>query len=158
MQHFPKEYKKLTRLEESNKSKIFKLKLEFGNTHRILLNPPLTKKKKYPRKHSCVVYVKPLSSKINIHKIIKKVVFEMHPSFKKDEEVRYHYPYKFACKVWGYFDIPITVYFQDWVGVESIDLSHELCISGEGEKKVYVFEIPKKRFPPGVWKTNPAEG
>jgi transcription initiation factor IIF auxiliary subunit len=64
--------------------------------------------------------------------LVKSVKFQLHESFKNPKIVRYSAPFEYGCSGWGYFDLPITVTWQDWVGVKTSTVEFELNFEPEG--------------------------
>mmetsp|Transcript_4155 Transcript_4155/g.7037 ORF Transcript_4155/g.7037 Transcript_4155/m.7037 type:complete len:81 (+) Transcript_4155:532-774(+) len=69
------------------------------------------------------------------HKLVDRVRFELHESSVVKERVLKSSPKDKSLQIcyagWGYFNIPVTVYFKPETGiVEPITISHPLWFDG----------------------------
>ncbi len=124
-----------------------KIKLEYGNTHKLIENPrKLRSSTNYENKHAWGVYVKVASKNCedDSRKYISKVEFEMHPTFSERIVPIKAWPFKLERVGWGLFNVPIKVFFnkKEVIG-GPLELNHLLDFDGEGEKK---FAIAKLRI------------
>ena len=108
----------------------------------------------YVRRHSCRVYIDSFENHFNIEKLIDKVVFKLHSSFRNPEFVTRKAPFEFKCTVWGYFNIPIHIHFKEWTGLGVVEIDHLLCIQGTGRKSQHSIEVEKEKIPVGFFWNN----
>ena len=94
------------------------------------------------------MYVQPFQNSFNINKLIEKVVFKKHWSFRgSDDFIRVKAPFRYGCQIWGYFDSPMIIHFKNWVGIQPLNLNHQISIEGTGEHHVFPIEINKQKMP-----------
>ncbi|KAL4577704.1 hypothetical protein LXL04_013815 [Taraxacum kok-saghyz] len=65
--------------------------------------------------------------------IIKKVVFQLHPSFRDSKRVIDTPPFELTERGWGEFEIAISIFFHDDVSDKQLDLFHHLKLYSEVE-------------------------
>jgi hypothetical protein len=84
---------------------------------------------------------KPSFDEISADKIIKRVIFKLHPSFTQNIIPVTEAPFKITRIGWGAFNITIVVEFHDKLNIESVELDHFLCFNKdltEGYRKIFV--------------------
>lgn len=65
--------------------------------------------------------------------VIKKVVFQLHPSFTNARRVVDSPPFELTERGWGEFEIAISIFFHDDVSDKQLDLFHHLKLYSEVE-------------------------
>ena len=117
-----------------------------GNYHELVKNPKKTKKGNELNKHLWIAFVEYSPDKRLTFRFIDKVKFGFHESFGFDHKL---VKSTFGKRVqwqqigWGYFDMPITVYFKKETGLKPLEIEHELCFDGNGLWKKYKVKIEK---------------
>ena len=117
-----------------------------GNTHEELpqsnnkfLMEHRSNEKQNKHKWTAFVQFKDEYMQMNIHKLIHKVTFELHPTFKPNirEIILNKHNSNKAIKVsgigYGFFDIPITIQWRPETGLNNDVFIHELCLYGDGK-------------------------
>jgi len=141
--NFDADYEKRLKLHEESMAedaKKIKIRIIYGNTHELVKDPkPSKSNRETQNKHKWGCYVKIDGDESN--KIIKKVVFGMHPTFGCTEVVVTKAPFEIRRIGWGTFDIPIKVYLDKVK--EPVEFTHELSFNGAGVSKIYNYKIPK---------------
>jgi len=115
-----------------------KKEILYGNTHDMVDDP--VKKANY---HSWKVFVK-LNDEEDASKYIKKVTFDIHPTFNPSHYEFVKEPYEMQRFGWGTFPIPIKVFWQDWLGLEVTEIEHALSFQGDGDVRMFEFEFDKE--------------
>lgn len=72
------------------------------------------------------------------HKLIDQVQFKLHYTFKNPNRIVKSLPgrhIEFESWGWGYFDIPITIFWNKGTGMKNAHIEHELCFEGTGKSK-----------------------
>ena len=151
--HFESLYSQRELEDFRHKVKFAEIRLEFGNTHKIVES----RFAKESCKHKCKIYVKAFKNEFRMDKLVDKVVFRLHPSFKNPEQEITKAPFSVECRVWGYFDVAIEVYFSDWTGLGVVVLDHELCIEAKGSKSKQTIELSRGILPEKFFKGPGAE-
>ncbi|KAF3335818.1 Protein AF-9-like protein [Carex littledalei] len=95
--------------------------------------------------HKWTVYVRGATNE-DLSVILKRVVFQLHPSFNNPTRVIEAPPYEVSESGWGEFEIAISLYFHSDVCDKRIDLYHQLKLYPEDEspqstKKPVVVEV-----------------
>ncbi|KAJ7526391.1 hypothetical protein O6H91_16G004900 [Diphasiastrum complanatum] len=75
--------------------------------------------------HKWTVYVRSAADE-DLGVVIKKVVFQLHPSFNNPTRVVEAAPFELNESGWGEFEIGITVFFHGDVGEKPLELFHHL--------------------------------
>jgi len=76
-------------------------------------------------------------------KYIEKVTFDLHPTFRKNHYEYKKEPFELLMTGWGTFEIPIKIYWKEWLKLPPAHLEHHLSFDGEGETKTYMLEYEK---------------
>lgn len=71
--------------------------------------------------HSWTVYVRGATNE-DLGAVIKKVVFQLHPSFTNARRVIESPPFELTERGWGEFEIAISIFFHDDVCDKQLDL------------------------------------
>ena len=77
---------------------------------------------------------------------------ELHETFRKNK-ITIKKPnhekatYRVKRYGWGYFDIPIKIYWKKWLKRKPDELEHTLHFEGPVEKKCFVAKFDKKELP-----------
>lgn len=71
--------------------------------------------------HRWSVYVRGATNE-DLSGVIKKVVFQLHPSFNNPVRVVESPPFELSECGWGEFEIAISLHFHDDVGEKKLDL------------------------------------
>ncbi|XP_078164518.1 YEATS family protein isoform X1 [Carex rostrata] len=105
----------------------------------------LGKKASEYNSHRWTVYVRGATNE-DLSVILKRVVFQLHPSFNNPTRVIESPPYEVSESGWGEFEIAISLYFHSDVCEKRIDLYHQLKLYPEDEspqsiKKPVVVEV-----------------
>ncbi|CAI9110914.1 OLC1v1011018C3 [Oldenlandia corymbosa var. corymbosa] len=92
----------------------------------------LGKKASETQSHKWTVYVRGAKNE-NLGAVIKKAVFQLHPSFNNPVRVVESPPFELSECGWGEFEIAISLFFHDDVCDKQIDLYHHLKLYAEDE-------------------------
>ncbi|WMV16644.1 hypothetical protein MTR67_010029 [Solanum verrucosum] len=92
----------------------------------------LGKKATETQSHRWSVYVRGATNE-DLSGVIKKVVFQLHPSFNNPVRVVESPPFELSECGWGEFEIAISLLFHDDVGEKKLDLYHHLKLYAENE-------------------------
>ncbi|CAN4078761.1 unnamed protein product [Withania somnifera] len=92
----------------------------------------LGKKATETQSHRWSVYVRGATNE-DLSGVIKKVVFQLHPSFNNPVRVVESPPFELSECGWGEFEIAISLHFHDDVGEKKLDLYHHLKLYAENE-------------------------
>ncbi|GBG75486.1 hypothetical protein CBR_g20117 [Chara braunii] len=82
--------------------------------------------------HKWTVYVRAVNNE-DLSAIIKKVVFQLHPSFSNPTRVVENPPFELNETGWGEFEIGISIYFHPDISDKPIDIFHPLRLYPEEE-------------------------
>lgn len=85
----------------------------------------LGKKASETQSHKWTVYVRGASNE-DLGVIIKRVVFQLHPSFENPMRVAESPPFELSESGWGEFEIGISIFFHNDVCEKQLDLFHHL--------------------------------
>ncbi|GAA0154588.1 general transcription factor [Lithospermum erythrorhizon] len=85
----------------------------------------LGKKATETQSHKWTVYVRGATNE-NLGVLIKRVVFQLHPSFNNPVRVVESAPFELSECGWGEFEIGISIHFHDDVCERKLDLYHHL--------------------------------
>ncbi|BDA40670.1 Protein AF-9 homolog [Coccomyxa sp. Obi] len=92
----------------------------------------LGKKATETQSHKWYLYVRGLNGE-DIGHIIKKVVFNLHPTFPNPtREVTVH-PFEIEEHGWGEFELNVTLHFADDAQEQPVDIFHKLKLYSEVE-------------------------
>ncbi|CAD6337822.1 unnamed protein product [Miscanthus lutarioriparius] len=92
----------------------------------------LGKKASEYNSHKWTVYVRSANNE-DLSVIVKRVVFQLHPSFQNPTRVVEQPPFELSESGWGEFEIAITLYFHSDVCDKRLDLFHQLKLYPEEE-------------------------
>ncbi|GMN29138.1 hypothetical protein TIFTF001_002308 [Ficus carica] len=98
---------------------------EFSNTN----CPPLEIRS---QSHKWTVYVRGATNE-DLGVVIKKVVFQLHPSFNNPTRVVESAPFELTECGWGEFEIAISLFFHSEICDKQVDLYHHLKLYPEDE-------------------------
>ncbi|KAF0903296.1 hypothetical protein E2562_026577 [Oryza meyeriana var. granulata] len=90
----------------------------------------LGKKASEYNSHKWTVYVRSATNE-DLSVIVKRVVFQLHPSFTNPTRVVEQPPFELSESGWGEFEIAITLYFHSDVCEKRLDLFHQLKLYPE---------------------------
>ncbi|XP_071707453.1 transcription initiation factor TFIID subunit 14b-like [Rutidosis leptorrhynchoides] len=82
--------------------------------------------------HTWTVYVRGATNE-DLSVVIKKVIFQLHPSFNNARRVVESPPFELTERGWGEFEIAISIFFHDDVCEKQLDLFHHLKLYSEVE-------------------------
>lgn len=143
---FPKEYSEKYKVLEINKklnSCYLKIKILFGNKHKLVEKP--TDSHSNPNSqnnHEWTAFVK-LEKNIEENKLIEKVEFRLHHTFRNNLIEKKYPPYSFTCVGWGVFEIPIKIYWKDFLKMEPTEITHFLCFDQDIKMDCKIIKIDK---------------
>ena len=85
------------------------------------------------------------------HRIVKRVELKLHPTFRKPHERNLEFKpgedeASFKTVAWGWFEIPITIYFQPALKIKPVTFEHTLNFSGAGKWRNVESQISVKKF------------
>jgi transcription initiation factor IIF auxiliary subunit len=126
-------------------TEFIKLKLIYGNLHKLVANP--RKSKNSPaeeNKHKWTMFVKTLD--FDCSKIIRKVTYGLHPSFGAPQVEVKTSPFELTKIGWGTFDIPIKIEFCSWLKLKPVELNHYLSFNNHRESNVHIIKLTKEVF------------
>ncbi|OIV94840.1 hypothetical protein TanjilG_22037 [Lupinus angustifolius] len=92
----------------------------------------LGRKASESQSHKWTVYVRGASNE-DLGAVIKKVVFQLHPSFNNPTRVIESPPFELSECGWGEFEIHITLFLQNDACDKQLDLYHHLKLYPEDE-------------------------
>lgn len=92
----------------------------------------LGKKASEYHSHRWTVYVRGATNE-DLSVIIKRVVFQLHPSFNNPTRVVESAPFELSESGWGEFEIAISLFFHNDVCDKQLDLYHHLKLYPEDE-------------------------
>ncbi|KAH1266893.1 Transcription initiation factor TFIID subunit 14b [Glycine max] len=92
----------------------------------------LGRKASESQSHKWTVYVRGASNE-DLGVVVKRVVFQLHPSFNNPTRVVESPPFELSECGWGEFEIAITLYFHPDVCEKQLDLYHHLKLYPEDE-------------------------
>lgn len=93
----------------------------------------LGKKATETQSHMWTVCVRGATNE-DISVVIKKVVFQLHPSFSNSRRVIESPPFELTERGWGEFEIAISIFFHEDVSDKQLDLFHHLKLYSEVEQ------------------------
>ncbi len=144
LKSFPEEYiqrKKLIDDQLKSIEQYKKIKILFGNRHELITNPKQSRSNsECVNKHRWTCFVE-IAGEPDASKLIKKVIFGMHPTFGCSEVNVTQSPFRISRIGWGTFEIPIKIYFHQ--SKQVVNLSHYLSFDGEGKTSVYILKVKK---------------
>jgi len=82
------------------------------------------------------------------HKLIDRVKFKLHRSFPNPVRVVKSHPgqgIELSSKGWGYFDVPMTIYWNEGTGMKVAHCEHELCFEGKGKWRTITMMMNRDR-------------
>uniref|UniRef100_A0A0D6QVK2 YEATS domain-containing protein n=1 Tax=Araucaria cunninghamii TaxID=56994 RepID=A0A0D6QVK2_ARACU len=82
--------------------------------------------------HKWTVYIRGATNE-DLGVAIKRVVFQLHPSFNNPTRVVESAPFELSETGWGEFEISITIFFHSDVAEKQLDLFHHLKLYPEDE-------------------------
>ncbi|KAG0590763.1 hypothetical protein KC19_1G124600 [Ceratodon purpureus] len=82
--------------------------------------------------HKWTTYVRSATNE-DLSVLVKKVVFQLHPSFEKPTRTIEAAPFELSESGWGEFEIGITIYFHPDVGEKPLELFHHLKLYADDE-------------------------
>ncbi|XP_073106170.1 transcription initiation factor TFIID subunit 14b isoform X2 [Elaeis guineensis] len=82
--------------------------------------------------HKWTVYVRSATNE-DLSVIIKRAVFQLHPSFNNPTRVVESAPFELSESGWGEFEIAITLFFHNDVCDKQLDLYHQLKLYPEDD-------------------------
>ncbi|KAJ3672672.1 hypothetical protein LUZ60_007393 [Juncus effusus] len=92
--------------------------------------------------HKWAVYLRSATNE-DLTVIIKRVVFQLHPSFNNPTRVIETPPFEVTETGWGEFEIAITLFFHTEVSEKRVDLYHPLKLFPEEETGNQVLYVKK---------------
>ncbi|CAH9119313.1 unnamed protein product [Cuscuta epithymum] len=92
----------------------------------------LGKKATETQSHKWTVYVRGATNE-DLGVVIKRVVFQLHPSFNNPMRVVESPPFELSECGWGEFEIRISLFFHNDVSEKKLDLYHHLKLYSEAE-------------------------
>jgi len=82
--------------------------------------------------HKWTTYVRSANNE-DLGVLIKRVVFQLHPSFERPTRTVEAAPFELSESGWGEFEIGITIYFHPDVGEKPMELFHHLKLYADDE-------------------------
>lgn len=92
----------------------------------------LGRKASESQSHKWTVYVRGASNE-DLSDVVKRVVFQLHPSFNNPTRVVESPPFEISECGWGEFEIAITLFFHSDACEKQLDLYHHLKLYPEDE-------------------------
>uniref|UniRef100_A0ACD6A997 Uncharacterized protein n=1 Tax=Avena sativa TaxID=4498 RepID=A0ACD6A997_AVESA len=92
----------------------------------------LGKKASEYHSHKWTVFIRSATNE-DLSVIVKRAVFQLHPSFTNPTRVIEQPPFELSETGWGEFEIAITLYFHSDVCEKRVDLFHQLKLYPEEE-------------------------
>ncbi|XP_058085085.1 transcription initiation factor TFIID subunit 14b isoform X3 [Magnolia sinica] len=92
----------------------------------------LGKKASEYQSHKWTVYVRGATNE-DLSVVVKRVVFQLHPSFNNPTRVVESAPFELSESGWGEFEIAITLFFRGDACDKQLDLYHHLKLYPEDE-------------------------
>jgi len=135
---YPKEYAQREIDFQNYLARIVKKKILYGNSHK------LEEQSQYKdsQAHKWTAFVRMEGGEL-ASKFIEKVTFDLHPTFKKNHYEFTREPFELSTVGWGTFEVPIKIYWKDWLKLPPAYLDYHLSFDGEGVTKTYTLEYEK---------------
>ncbi|KAF6160581.1 hypothetical protein GIB67_019521 [Kingdonia uniflora] len=92
----------------------------------------LGKKASEYHSHKWTVYVRSATNE-DLSVVVKRVIFQLHPSFSNPTRVVESPPFELSESGWGEFEIAISLFFHSDVSDKQLDLYHHLKLYPEEE-------------------------
>lgn len=127
-----------------------KVRFRIGNTYRLI---PKNERRGARNKHGWSAYISIVDEENNdVSNYIEKVMFKLHPTFKKPNRLVSQAPFELKSYGWGSFDIEIDVYWKPWLKMKKQTFEHELIFEESGSEtcmsiSVLKTELEKVRTP-----------
>ena len=132
---------------------IFDLYFTIGNTHKLEKNPKLTKQGNMRNKHNWTAFVRIADRhkpQIKLGMLVEKVKFQLHETFRPNVRIEKLKKGKEQIEItysgWGYFDLPVTIYFKKETGLEPMSVEFELNFDDNGAWRDYKTRISRKKL------------
>lgn len=142
--YFPVEFEQREKVheeEEKIKARLIKKKIVYGNSHSYVTEHGVSSN--FSNNHLWKVFLK-LDGDEPALKLIRKVTFMLHPTFRQRQIDVYQEPFEVERIGWGIFEIPIIVYFKKGLNLQPLELSHFLSFSNNGKFHTSTVEIDKQ--------------
>ncbi|EAS03606.2 YEATS family protein (macronuclear) [Tetrahymena thermophila SB210] len=145
-QQFPTEFAK--RLEEAKRQEQLKansvfLIIEYGNSHEYEQNPLQSQSnpsKQNQHRWCCFVKLSNLEGKESDY--IERVEFKLHETFKQPLVITNKAPFQVSRLGWGTFQIPIKIYWKNWLQIQQpTELNWNLQFSQPEKKSIFKLKI-----------------
>ena len=135
---FPKEYEAREKDYELTLSKIIKKKFIYGNScaqvDDLLGGSNTNKWKLFFR----------TEENEHVDKYIKKLIIELHPTFKPKTIEFTKGPFELVRLGWGTFNIPIKIYWKDHLNKEVTEIEHYLSFEDDVKATKFTVEFNRK--------------
>ena len=119
-----------------------KLKFNYGNTWKEVPHP----KKPGETSNNWRAHLKLVNE--DSQKYIKYVEFELHPTYAGDKIIKKcKAPFEIERLAWGYFNLPITIYFTDLIESDPIVINHMLYFQTNGKNENQIVKVKLKQNP-----------
>jgi len=92
----------------------------------------LGKRAEESKSHEWTVYVRAIDPDEDLSLSIKRIVFQLHPSFNPASRTLESAPFEVTEQGWGEFEINMQIFFHD-ANEKPIDISHLLKLYPDGE-------------------------
>ena len=90
--------------------------------------------------HEWTMYVNSKGGAYDLNKIVKRVVYKLHPTFHPDTYYRNEEPYELSMMGWGTFKVKITLEFKSKLELPPLELDHNLSFHGQGVSRNWTFK------------------
>ncbi|KAL4479958.1 hypothetical protein ABPG74_020474 [Tetrahymena malaccensis] len=145
-QHFPQEFSQ--RLEEAKKQEKIKsssmyLTIEYGNRHEDVQNPQQSQSNsEMTNSHRWCCFVNLNVPEGNQSEYIDRVEFKLHQTFQQPLVTSNKAPFQVTRTGWGTFQIPIKIYWKNWLKIQQpTDLNWYLQFSQPEKKSIFKIKI-----------------
>ena len=128
------------------------LTFQMGNKHELVKVPKKSRNGEYDNKHRWTAFVKLVDKQQNsqIHKLISKVRFGLHPTFGvdyRDIKATSGKHFEMTYNGWGTFDVPITIFWSRGSGIsQNLEVDHYLSFDGAGSWKTVKVQFNQKNL------------
>ena len=113
----------------------------FGNTHHYEEKGVPSRTTKKINHHRWISFVVANDLRNDTDLIIKRVTFNLHKTFQTPKVVVDKPPFICSRIGWGYFEVPIEIEFQPWVGLDKKVVKHMLHLEDKGDYQAFTITL-----------------
>eukprot|EP00345_Euplotes_harpa_P003747 CAMPEP_0168330210 /NCGR_PEP_ID=MMETSP0213-20121227/7580_1 /TAXON_ID=151035 /ORGANISM="Euplotes harpa, Strain FSP1.4" /LENGTH=180 /DNA_ID=CAMNT_0008333707 /DNA_START=263 /DNA_END=805 /DNA_ORIENTATION=- len=130
---------------KQEENKMLKLNIKYGNTCKE--NYPGVKnltEKQQKNEFKWTAYVDLGLSRQETEKLIRNVVFKLHPTFRNPTRTITKFPFQLTTTGWGTFEMPMIINWKDNTKMEPLRLTHTISFDDRGAENKYALKIKKE--------------